>query len=293
MSAGMIVRRAGDVVAYLLIAIGLVVFLFPLFWIVDTSFKHFTDVFSIPPKFVGFSPTLENYRHVFVTTTEFTTGGGTTNVSTGFTHYFTNSVILAGASTALALILGTATAYAFSRFRIPGAADILFFILSQRMLPPVVVIIPIFLLFRQFNLIDTYQGMIILYTTFNLPFAVWMMKGFLDEIPREYEDAAMVDGYTRFQAFYKVIVPQALPGMAATAVFALITVWNEFVFGLLMTSEVARPAPPFIVSAQTIGGIDWGQIAAASTLFVLPVVIFTFLVRTSLLRGVPFGAVRR
>jgi multiple sugar transport system permease protein len=185
------------------------------------------------------------------------------------------------------------TAYAFSRYRIRAANDILFFILSQRMLPPVVVIIPIFLLYRNLNLIDTYQGMIILYTTFNLPFTVWMMKGFLDEIPREYEDAAMVDGYTRLQALRKVILPQALPGMAATAVFALIVVWNEFVFGLLLTSQNARPAPPSLVAAQTISGIDWGQIAAASTLFVLPVLIFTFLVRNYLLRGVTFGAVRR
>jgi multiple sugar transport system permease protein len=293
MEISTILRRTGDVLAYLVIAVALVVFLFPLFWIVDTSFKPFSEVFSIPPKFFDFSPTLVNYKHVFVTNTEFTTGGIASSVSTGFTHYFGNSIILAASSTALALALGTATAYAFSRFRIKGANDILFFILSQRMLPPVVVIIPIFILYRDLNLIDTYQGMIILYTTFNLPFAVWMMKGFLDEIPREYEDAAMVDGYSRLQAFYKVIIPQALPGMAATAVFALITVWNEFVFGLLLTSETARPAPPFIVSAQTVGGIDWGQIAAASTIFVLPVIIFTFLVRNYLLRGVTFGAVRR
>jgi len=293
MDISTVLRRTGDVVAYLVIGAALVVFLFPLFWIVDTSFKPFSEVFSIPPKFFNFSPTLENYKHVFVTNTEFTTGGTASSVSTGFQHYFTNSIILAATSTALALALGTATAYAFSRFRIKGANDILFFILSQRMLPPVVVIIPIFLLYRQLNLIDTYQGMIILYTTFNLPFAVWMMKGFLDEIPKEYEDAAMVDGYTRLQAFFKVIIPQALPGMAATAVFALITVWNEFVFGLLLTSEVARPAPPFLVSAQTVGGIDWGQIAAASTIFVTPVIIFTFLVRNYLLRGVTFGAVRR
>jgi multiple sugar transport system permease protein len=280
---------AGDIV----IAAAFVIFIFPLFWILETSFKNQNDAFTIPPTFLGFTPTLLNYKHVFVTDTNYLGAGGASTINTGFAHYFTNSIILAGSSTVLALVLGTMTAYAFSRFRIKAANDILFFILSQRMLPPVVVIIPIFLLYRNLNLIDTYQGMILLYTTFNLPFAVWMMKGFMDEIPKEYEDAAMVDGYSRLQAFWKVILPQALPGMAATAVFALITVWNEFVFGLLMTSQNARPAPPSLVAAQTVSGIDWGQIAAASTLFVLPVIFFTFLVRNHLLTGVTFGAVRR
>jgi multiple sugar transport system permease protein len=286
-------QRAGNYLALLLIAVALVFFLFPLFWIVETAFKNANDTFSIPPKFIGFTPTLLNFKHVFVTDTNYLGTGGSVSVSTGFQRYFLNSVILASTSTALALIFGTMTAYAFSRFRIKGANDILFFILSQRMLPPVVVIIPIFIFYRNLNLIDTYRGMIILYTTFNLPFSVWMMKGFLDEIPKEYEDAAMVDGYSRLQAFYKVIVPQALPGMAATAVFSLITVWNEFVFALLLTQDRAKPAPPSLVAAQGISGIDWGQIAAASTLFVIPVIIFTFLVRNYLLQGVTFGAVRR
>jgi multiple sugar transport system permease protein len=288
-----ILRRAGNTIIYLLIAAALVVFLFPLFWIIETSFKTTGDTFSMPPKFFNFTPTLDNYSHVFTTSVPTAVGGASEATSTGFGHFFANSVIMASCSTLLALILGTMTAYAFSRFRIKGANDILFFILSQRMLPPVVVIIPIFLLYTDLHLIDSYQGMIMLYTAFNLPFTVWMMKGFLDEIPKEYEDAAMVDGYTRFQAFRKIIIPLALPGMAATAVFAIITVWNEFVFSLILTSQVARTAPPSIVASTTGTGVDWGQIGAASTIFVIPVIIFTFMVRNHLLRGVTFGAVRR
>ena len=143
----------------------------------------------------------------------------------------------------IALVLGTLAAYAFSRFRVPGKNDMLFFILSTRMLPPVAVLIPIFLMYTDLTLSTRIMGMILLYTTFNLPFAVWMMKGFIDEIPKEYEDAAMVDGYTRFQAFYKVIVPQSIPAAAATAVFLLITVWNEFVFATQLTQQHQNGAP--------------------------------------------------
>lgn len=286
------VRGVGAGVLAACLTVALLFFLFPIFWILETSFKSLRDAQSPVPKFFDFAPTLDNYRHIFATTTT-DASGATTTTSTAFPHFFVNSIFIDVTATAIALILGTLAAYAFSRFRVPGKNDLLFFILSTRMLPPVAVLIPIFLMYSNLNLIDTYYGMILLYTTFNIPFAVWMMKGFIDEIPKEYEDAAMVDGYSRFQAFYKVIVPQSIPGMAATAVFLLITVWNEFVFATQLTQTNTRTAPPGIASAQTLGGIDWGLIAAVSTLFVLPVVIFTFLVRNYLLRGVTFGAVRR
>jgi len=262
------------------LGVAIIFFLFPLLWIFETSFKNLRDATSSTPTFFNFTPTLDNYRNVFSGTDD-------------FPHNFFNSFVIDVSSTLIALVLGTLAAYAFSRFRVPGKADLLFFILSTRMLPPVAVLIPIFIMYSKLNLIDTYYGMILLYTTFNLPFSVWMMKGFIDEIPKEYEDAAMVDGYTRFQAFYKIIVPQSLPAAAATAVFLLITVWNEYVFATQLTQSTTRTAPPGIAGAQTLGGIDWGLIAAVSTLFVLPVVIFTFLVRNYLLRGVTFGAVRR
>jgi multiple sugar transport system permease protein len=275
-----------------LLTVAVIFFLFPIFWIFETSFKNLRDAESAVPKFFDFTPTLDNYRHIFVQTMESATGG-TTTVSTDFPHFFLNSIVIDVVATLLALVLGTLAAYGFSRFPVPAKNDLLFFILSTRMLPPVAVLIPIFLMYTNLNLVDTYHGMILLYTTFNIPFAVWMMKGFIDEIPREYEDAAMVDGYTRFQAFYKVIVPQSLPAAAATSVFLLITVWNEFVFATQLTQSATRTAPPGIAATQTMGGIDWGLISAVSTLFVLPVVIFTFLVRNYLLRGVTFGAVRR
>jgi multiple sugar transport system permease protein len=204
-----------------------------------------------------------------------------------------NSLIIAGGSTIASVVLGVFAAYAFSRFGIPGKDDLLFFILSTRMLPGVVVAVPIFLMFRQLGLHDTHLGMIILYTVFNLSLTVWLLKGFIDEIPKEYEEAALVDGYTRFQAFYKIVLPQAITGIAATTVFALIFAWNEYAFALMLTSQQARTAPPAIATMQGRGGIEWSAIAAGSLAFLIPVVIVTFALRKHLLRGVTFGAIRQ
>ena len=219
-------------------------------------------------------------------------------LANGGSKYFyqlLNSIIIGGGSTILAVGLGTLAAYAFSRFDIAGKDDLLFFILSTRMLPPVVVVIPIYLMYITLGLRDTHFGLILLYTTFNVSFAVWLMKGFIDEIPKEYEDAALVDGYSRFQTFVKVILPQSVTGIAATAVFCLITAWNEFAFALVLTEVGGKAvtAPPSITSATGSVGMDWGKIAAATFVFLLPVAVFTFLMRGHLLRGVTFGAVKK
>ena len=219
-------------------------------------------------------------------------------LANGGSKYFyqlLNSIIIGGGSTILAVGLGTFAAYAFSRFDVAGKDDLLFFILSTRMLPPVVVVIPIYLMYSALGLRDTHFGLILLYTTFNVSFAVWLMKGFIDEIPKEYEDAALVDGYSRFQTFMKVILPQSVTGIAATAVFCLITAWNEFAFALVLTEVGGKAvtAPPSITSATGSAGMDWGKIAASTFVFLLPVAVFTFLMRGHLLRGVTFGAVKK
>ena len=171
--------------------------------------------------------------------------------------------------------------------------DLLFFILSTRMMPPIAVAIPIFLMFRTLGLSDTHAGMILLYTAVNLSLAVWLLKGFIDEIPREYEEAALIDGYTRFQAFVKVVLPQATTGIAATAIFCLIFSWNEYAFAVLLTSGTAQTAPPFIPTIIGVGGQDWPAVAAGATIFLVPVMVFTILLRKHLLRGITFGAVRK
>ena len=244
------------------------------------------------------SQTVKKQRLAFVLPSVFGTIAICVALANGGSKYFyqlLNSIIIGGGSTILAVGLGTLAAYAFSRFDIAGKDDLLFFILSTRMLPPVVVVIPIYLMYSALGLRDTHFGLILLYTTFNVSFAVWLMKGFIDEIPKEYEDAALVDGYSRFQTFLKVILPQSVTGIAATAVFCLITAWNEFAFALVLTEVGGRAvtAPPSITSATGSSGMDWGKIAAGTFVFLLPVAVFTFLMRSHLLRGVTFGAVKK
>ena len=293
------------VIAYALIA------LVPLVWIFSTGFKTPPDSIAYPPKVV-FEPSLEGYVNLFTNRSRQTPEYMATlppaetwydelvrsrnMVITGpsrFADRFMNSVVIGFGSTFLAVFLGTIAAYAFSRFRVPLKDDLLFFILSTRMMPPVAVAIPIYLMYRTLGLSDSHLGMILLYTAVNLSLSVWLLKGFIDEIPREYEEAAMIDGYTRFQAFCKVVLPQATTGIAATAIFCLIFSWNEYAFALLLTSGQAQTAPPFIPIIIGEGGLDWPAVAAGTTLFLLPIVIFTILLRRHLLRGITFGAVRK
>jgi multiple sugar transport system permease protein len=293
------------VIAYALIT------MIPLLWIVLTSFKTPPDSIAYPPKLM-FTPSIEGYCNLFTTRTRQTPEylaamppptsdcdrvvrsrnmviAGPSNVL----PRFTNSIIIAFGSTLLAVFLGTLAAYAFSRFKIPLKDDLLFFILSTRMMPPIAVAIPIYLMYRAIGLSDTRLGMILLYTSVNVSLAVWLLKGFIDEIPREYEEAAMIDGYTRFQAFVKVVLPQATTGIAATAIFCLIFAWNEYAFAVLLTSGNAQTAPPFIPIIIGEGGQDWPAVAAGTTLFLVPIVVFTVLLRKHLLRGITFGAVRK
>ncbi|MFQ5466757.1 MAG: carbohydrate ABC transporter permease [Kiloniellaceae bacterium] len=302
---------AGKWIAGVLVIVYALVAVVPLVWIFLTGFKSPPDSISYPPKMI-FEPTLEGYVNLFTNrsrqTPEYIESLGPTEtwydeivrkrnmVITGPSRFFgryMNSVAIGFGSTFLAVFLGTLAAYGFSRFKVPLKDDLLFFILSTRMMPPIAVAIPIFLMYRTLGLSDTILGMVLLYTAVNVSLAVWLLKGFIDEIPREYEEAAVVDGYTRLQAFLKVILPQARAGIAATAIFCLIFAWNEYAFALLLTSGNAQTAPPFIPIIIGEGGLDWPAVAAGTTLFLLPIVIFTVLLRNQLLRGITFGAVRR
>ncbi|MBA1345269.1 MULTISPECIES: carbohydrate ABC transporter permease [Rhizobium] len=311
-------ERALNRVAIAAVLVITLIFLAPIYWITSTAFKPRNLATTIPPTvlfepelspFVKLftkrsqlrgTPTPEEYaaapwweRMVFDGGEKIVRSGRGEVQPSGYPNRFMNSLIVAITSTVLAVGMGTFTAYGFSRFKVKGEADLLFFILSTRMLPPVVVAIPMFLMYRVVGLNDTHWGLIILYTAFNLSFSVWLMKGFIDEIPKEYEEAALVDGYTRMEAFFKIVIPEAATGIAATAVFCFITAWNEYAFALIMTNRRAQTAPPFIPSQVGSGLPDWTVIAAGTFLFLLPVAIFTFLLRNHLLRGMSFGAIRK
>ena len=298
-------------VAGIIVALYAFITIVPLAWIILTGFKTPSDAISYPPKVV-FTPSIDGYCNLFTTRSRQSpeyiaalpppTGAcddlarESNMVIAGQSNYvprFINSLIIAFGSTVLSVGFGVMAAYAFSRFKIPLKDDLLFFILSTRMMPPIAVAIPIFLMYRELGLSDTRLGMILLYSAVNVSLAVWLLKGFIDEIPREYEEAAMVDGYTRLQAFRKVVLPQATTGIVATAIFCLIFSWNEYAFAVLLTSGAAQTAPPFIPIIIGEGGQDWPAVAAGTTLFLIPILVFTILLRKHLLRGITFGAVRK
>ncbi len=307
--------RAVRTVVALIAVLVAIIMLLPVFVMGISAFKTRVDVMSSPPKIL-FKPTLEGFMLLLTDRAVANAArqqeldqmakSGKLNLFnrlaleagmeiTGPSPYvrrLQNSVIIAGLSTIFSVVLGLFAAYAFSRFKVPGKDDLMFFILSTRMLPAVVVTIPLFLMYRRLGLHDTHLGMILLYTVFNLSFSVWLLKGFIDEIPREYEEAALVDGYTRMQAFFRIVLPQAVSGIAATVVFCLIFAWNEYAFALMLTSQRARTAPVGIATMMGRGGIEWSAIAAGAVGFLVPVVIITFALRKYLLRGITFGAIR-
>ncbi len=268
----------------------------PLLWLLLTSFKRHADSISAVAKFVPtsgnaaersiyFEPTWEAYASL---------GEAVAGTEHSFYHYLFNSVLIGLLSTAAAVCLGTAAAYGFSRFRVRGADHWLFFILSTRFLPPLAVVVPVLMMYRWFELESTHLGLVILYTSFNLSLSVWLMKGFMDEIPQAYEEAALIDGYSRLSALRLIILPEALTGMAVTAVFALISAWNEFGFAMTLNNFSAQTVPVYFAGLQgNVDGVPWPRIASGMVVFVAPIVVFVVLVRKHILRGVTFGTVKQ
>jgi multiple sugar transport system permease protein len=261
--------------------LALVIALAPVYWLITISLKREVDQFAYPPQWIGFPITLEHYRNAF--------GNGSFGV------YFLNSVILASVSTFAALLLGVPAAYGLARFDWPGkwSQNIGNWILSTRMLPPIVTIVPLFLMLREAQLLNSLLGLAIVYTAFNLPFVVWMMRGFFDEVPREIEEAAMLDGETRVGALLRIVLPLVKPGLAATAVFCLVVAWNEFLFALILTqTETAMTLPVGIASRVTQYEIQWGAMSAAGVVAMLPVLVFASAAQRYLVRGLSLGAVK-
>lgn len=284
-------------VRWLVIVAGLLFAALPLVWMGISSIKQRSDTISQHPRWIpsaeapadpaspAFEATLESYRDL-----------GTVHAGAqhSFWTHLWNSVVIGVLSTIASVALGTLCAYGFSRFRVPGAKDWLFFILSTRFMPPLAVVVPVLIMYRGLDLQGTHPGLALLYTVFNLSLAVWLMKGFLDEIPRAYEEAAVVDGYSRFGAFVRVVLPEARTGIAVTAVFCLISAWNEYGFAMTLNSSGAVTVPAYFAGLQgNIEGMPWPQVAAGALIFVAPIVVFTVLVRGHLLRGVTFGTVKQ
>ena len=266
---------------YGLVAIAVVSALLPVYWLVTISLKREIDQFAVPPKWLVFSPTLEHYHNAFV--------------ERSFGQYLLTSAIIAVLSTICALLLGTLAAYGLARFRLPRKMNtrLALWILSTRMFPPIVTAVPLFLLMSKVGLLDTVAALVIVYTAFNLPFVVWMMRGFFQEIPRDLEEAALVDGDSRLGALRRVVLPMVAPGLAATAVFCLIISWNEFLFALTLTqTDAAMTLPVGIAGRVTQYKIEWGAMSAAGVVAMIPILVFALAVQRYLVRGLSLGAVK-
>lgn len=258
-----------------LATLGLVLLvLFPVFWLVQLSLRPKEDLFGTT---ILFTPTLENYLALW---------------KGNFPDSFINSIVASTAATALGMLLGVPAAYALSRGRFRSRGQIGLWILVTRMAPPVAFTIPLFISFRWLNLHDTIAGLVIVYLTFSLALVIWMMKPFLDAIPKEVEEAAAIDGCTTWQTFLAVTLPLAGPGLAATAVICFIQSWNDFFFALILTRTHASTAPVAIVGFIQYVGWEWGRMAAAGTLVMMPVVLFSIFVRKYLVRGLAAGSIK-
>ncbi|MHB1134335.1 MAG: carbohydrate ABC transporter permease [Chloroflexota bacterium] len=254
----------------------IIVIMFPFLWLLQMSFKPDKMIFAWPPV-LFFEPTLQHY---------FDLQGGQ------FQKSFGNSAIVSIASTGLSLLLGVPASYVLSRARLRTEGSIALWILATRMAPPIAFTIPFFLAYKEIDWIDTLQGLVLIYLTFNLSLVIWMMRTFFDSIPRVLEEAALIDGASVWGTFWKVILPLSAPGLAATAIFAFLFSWNDFFYALILTRTQSMTAPVAVVNFMNYEGWEWGKIAAGGTMVMLPVVLFSLVVRNYLVRGLTAGAVK-
>lgn len=249
---------------------------------VTTSVKPTGITQTIPPKWL-FVPTFQHYANIF---------GGETSSSQAFLPLLWHSTVVAIASTLLAIFVGMPAAYALSRLSFRGKGFAAKWILSTIMFPPIVAAIPIFIFAGQLELIDTYPILVIPYAAFNLPLVIWLLRSFITQIPAEIEDAARVDGCSRIGVLRRIILPLSMPGVAAAATLSLILCWNEFLFALTLTRSEVKTAPVGINEFTGMFGTQWGNLTAASTAIVAPIVVMTLLLRRRLISGLTLGAVK-
>lgn len=260
----------------LLLAV-IVVCVFPFYWMVTTSFKEQAAILSPTPQFF-FNPTLGNYTTAFQ--------------KFDIRASLVNSLIVALSTTAISLMLGAPAAYAIARFEFKGKRDLWFWFISNRMISPIVVALPFFLIARQFRLLDTQLALILIYLTFNVPIVVWICADQFRNIPKELDEAATLEGYSSFAIFWRIALPLATPGIAVSAIFSFIFSWNELLYALVLTRTNAKTAP--VVATSFLSGYElpWGQIMATGTLVALPVIIFSIIVSRQLVRGLTMGAIK-
>ena len=268
-------KKAAGVLRGIVIFLACVVVLFPFLWMVRVSFLNKVGIFE--PLNFSIAMTLENYRNI---------------IDSGIGKYFANSFVVAVFSTLISLILGSFAAYGFARYNWAKREDRAFWVLSQKFLPAMAVVIPYFTMAAAFKLLDTQILLVICYTTFNIPFTIWMMRGFIEDLPKELEEAAFVDGCSRMDSIRHIVLPLILPGLVATSIFCILNSWNDFVFANFLTTINAKTVPTSVMMYLSVSGVKWGEMAATGVLAVLPVMIFAISVQKHMVRGLTFGSVK-
>ena len=261
---------------YAVALVALVFFLFPVMWIVVTTFKAGNELYHSPPVWIPSQPSLVSFKQAY---------------DAGGLKALANSLVISTATTALALLVGSLAGYGLARCKV-GGDRLPFFILSQRFMPPVVIVFPFLLIFKMLGWMDTHQALVVIYLTFNLPYAVWMMRGFFMEIPPEIEEAALVDGCSPFRAFWRVAMPLVKPGLVATGVFCFIFSWSEFFFGVCITRTNAVTLAVYLPSYFGKMHQQWGQVGATSIMAMLPLFLMSIVVQRYLVRGLTLGAIK-
>ncbi|WP_096156509.1 MULTISPECIES: carbohydrate ABC transporter permease [Bacillus] len=253
--------------------------IFPVYWMANNSFKNRVEQFSATPTFFPKSITFENYISLFV--------------DLGFHKVLWNSFIVATVSTTIAVFIGALAAYSLSRYQFIGRHSMLVWILLTRIFPPVTFVIPLYAMMGSFDLLNTRVALILAYIAFNLPFAIWLLIGFFNEVPKEIEESAMIDGATPFQSFRKVVLPLVIPGIGATAIFTFITAWNEFLYAMIFIQSPGLTTVPVALSGLiTEYLVLWGPMSAGGILSVIPIVLFVYLMQDTFIKGLTLGSVK-
>ncbi len=267
-----------QVLNYIFLSLVALICIIPALWLIYTSFKPRILTFASPPVWINFTPTLENYRRVIQ--------------DKNLMKPLYNSLVIVSTSTVITIMVGSLAAYIFSRFKLGWIKPTLIAILTTNMIPPVVIILPIFLLARWLNLYDTHIMLIIVYVAFNLAFVIWMLRSFFLEIPVEIEESALIDGCNRFEVLFQIVFPLSAPAIASTAILAFIFAWNEFIIALVLTSRNAFTLPILATGLISAKGIMWGEMTATATFIVAPEIIFIFFAQKYIVRGLTMGAVK-
>ncbi|MGD9713544.1 MAG: carbohydrate ABC transporter permease [Thermomicrobiales bacterium] len=278
-------RKAVQALSYGYLTILLILTFFPLFWMVSSALKPIDDLFVIPPQWIPERPTLAAMDSVI---------SGDLGRKSLFPDYFRNSVIVTVGTTLLALTVSTLAAYALSRYPFRGSSKLMLSILSLQMFPQAMLLISFYVIFLQLRLLNTYQGLILANATFAVPFSIWMLKGFFDTVPREIEEAAMIDGCTRFSVLPRIVLPMVTPGLVAAGVYTFLIAWDEYLFAsTLMINPEMRTLPPGII--QSFVGqfyLNWPNVMAASVLITIPVTVLFIFFQKYLVQGLTAGAVK-